>query len=164
MSLLRILLFGRPNGIRAKLLGRGSSEPSRLQGGGTGWKPQDDSVEVGERSLSLGLEAPKDVTPPEGFEVVLHKDALPAGQVVEIIIAGTAIAVANVEGTFHAISNTCAHAEGPLGEGGLEGHVVTCPYHAWEYDVRSGACLTDSSVAVETYEVQVVDNAVCVAL
>ncbi len=164
MGLLRILLFGRPNGIRARLLGRGGSEPSRLQSGSTGWKPQDNSVEVGERSLSLGLEAPKDVTPPEGFEVVLHKDALPAGQVVEIIIAGTAIAVANVDGKFHAISNTCAHAQGPLGEGGLEGHVVTCPYHAWEYDVRSGACLTDSSAAVETYEVQVVDNAVCVAL
>jgi nitrite reductase/ring-hydroxylating ferredoxin subunit len=162
MGLLRILLFGRPNGIRAKLFGREGADASRQER--SGWKPQDDSVEVGERSLSLGLEPPKDVTPPEGFEVVLHKDALPKGQVVEIIIAGTAIAVANVDGTFHAISNTCAHAEGPLGEGGLEGHVVTCPYHAWEYDVRSGACLTDSSVAVETYEVQVVDDAVCVAL
>jgi nitrite reductase/ring-hydroxylating ferredoxin subunit len=164
MGLLRILLFGRPNGIRARLLGRADSSQSRLQDDGTGWKPQEEAMEVGERSLSLGLEAPKDVTPPEGFEVVLHKDALPAGQLVEIIIAGTAIAVANVDGTFHAISNTCPHAEGPLGEGALEGHVVTCPYHAWEFDVRSGSCLTDSTMEVETYEVQVVDNAVCVAL
>ncbi len=164
MGLLRILLFGRPNGIRARLLGRAEPGPARLMSEGSGWSSQDGPMEVGERSLSLGLEAPKDVTPPEGFEVVLHKDALPEGQVVEIIMAGTSIAVANVNGKYHAISNTCPHAEGPLGEGRLEGHVVTCPYHAWEFDVRSGGCLTDSTVEVKTFDVQVVDDAVCVAL
>jgi len=119
---------------------------------------------VGERSLSLGLEPPKDVTPPEGFEVVLHKDALGAGEVIEIIIAGRAIAVANVDGSFFALSNACPHAQGPLGEGALAGPVVSCPYHGWEFDVRTGACLTDPASEVETYAVEVVDHAVCVAI
>ena len=114
--------------------------------------------------MSLGLEAPKDVTPPEGFEVVLHRDALEPGKIIEIIIGGRAIAVANVEGEFFALTNTCPHAEGPLGEGSLLGPVVACPYHGWEFDVRTGGCLTESSSTVETYKVEVVDNAVCVAI
>ncbi|MEE2752025.1 MAG: Rieske 2Fe-2S domain-containing protein [Myxococcota bacterium] len=163
MGLLRILVFGRPNGIRARLLGRATGSPERLAPMQERGSAAAEMV-VGERSLSLGLEAPKDVTPPEGYEVVLHKDALEAGQVIEIIIAGRAIAVANVDGTFFALSNACPHAQGPLGEGTLAGPVVSCPYHGWEFDVRTGGCLTDPSATVETYAVEVVEHAVCVAI
>ncbi len=163
MGLLRILVFGRPNGLRARLLGRTNSSPESLSSTSHEGSGSADMV-VGERSLSLGLEAPKDVTPPEGYEVILHKDALEPGQVIEIIIAGRAIAVANVDGSFHALSNSCPHAQGPLGEGTLTGPVVSCPYHGWEFDVRTGSCLTEPSATVETYGVEVVEHAVCVAI
>ena len=158
MSLLKTLLFGRENGIRARLLGRSGDQ------GPSSYQPPAAAQDYGERSLSLGVEPPKDVTPPEGFEVVLHKDALIPGRTIEIIIAGKAIAVANVEGEFYAVSNTCPHAEGPLGEGRLEGCNLVCPYHGYEFDVRSGACLTVSDLEVETFEVKIVENAVCVAV
>ncbi|MEL6344795.1 MAG: Rieske (2Fe-2S) protein [Myxococcota bacterium] len=110
------------------------------------------------------MEPPKDVTPPDGFEVVLHKDALKPGEITEVIIGGTAIAVANVAGTYRAISNACPHAGGPLGEGTLEGGAVRCPYHGWTYDLESGACKTNPDVRVQTYEVRVERDAVCVRL
>ena len=122
------------------------------------------AVEPAEKALRLGKEPPRDVTPPEGFEVVLHKDALAAGKIIEVIIGGTAIAVARAGTQYYAISNKCPHADGPLGEGTLEGTVVTCPYHGWSFDVADGSCKTNPYAKVTTYPVQVVGDAVCVKL
>lgn len=175
MSLVKNLLLGRPDGLRArlkKMLGGGASSSSARPSGGSsppasgsgaasGWAG---APAAGEKALHLSPEAPKDVTPPEGFEVVLHKDALKPGKVVEIIIGGTAIAVANADGCFHALANTCAHAGGPLGEGSLEGTSLTCPYHGWVYDVSTGDCLTSPGAKVRRYDVVVEKDAVCVKL
>lgn len=159
MGFLKKLVLGRPDGLRARILGRSSPGPERAS------RPDGQAAVVpAEKALRLGKEPPRDVTPPEGFEVVLHKDALEPGKIIEIIIAGRAIAVARVGAEFHAISNTCAHAEGPLGEGTLDGHVVACPYHGWQYDVRDGSCLTNPQVRVASFPIQVVGDAVCVKL
>ena len=104
------------------------------------------------------------MTPPEGFEVVLHVDALKPGEVSEVIAGGTAICVANVEGSYHAVSNTCPHADGPLGEGALQGTKVLCPYHGWAFDVTTGVCETNASSSIDVFEVQIKDDAVCVRL
>lgn len=163
MGVLRNLLFGRPNGIRSRFFG-GKESPSPAPGARAPAPPRPSSLEPAEKSLQLKKEPPRGVTPPEGFEVVLHREALEQGRIIEIIVGGTAIAVANVEGSFHAVSNQCPHAEGPLGEGSLEGSVVTCPYHGWQYDVTDGRCLTNPNVKVKTFPVQVVGEAVCVKL
>ena len=76
---------------------------------------------------------------------------------------GKQIALFNVGGTFHAIDNTCLHRGGPLGEGELEGNVVTCPWHGWQYDVTTGVNTMDDSEVVERYEVKVEAGAVLVA-
>src|SRR5437762_6073833 len=59
------------------------------------------------------------------------------GRVVEA--NGKTLALFNVDGVFYAMDNACAHRGGPLGEGDLDGTIVTCPWHAWRWDVRSGA-------------------------
>lgn len=167
-GLLGTLLRGRPNGLRARLrrmLGGATHDTSPAASYSA---PRDDggwgatTPTAAEPALGLQPEAPKDVTPPEGYEVVLHKDALAPGRVVEVIIAGTAVAVANVEGTFYAVSNSCPHADGPLGEGSLEGPLLTCPYHGWTFDVSDGSCKTNPDVKVRTFPVQVERDAVCV--
>jgi nitrite reductase/ring-hydroxylating ferredoxin subunit len=48
------------------------------------------------------------------------------------------IAVANVNGKYYAVQNHCGHQGGPLGEGGMEGNVVTCPWHGARWDVTNG--------------------------
>ena len=80
---------------------------------------------------------------------------LPPGKGHVTGVNGREIAIFNVDGTFFAIDNTCAHRGGPLGEGELEGAVVTCPWHGWEYNVWTGISLTTPSASVKTYEVKV---------
>ena len=48
------------------------------------------------------------------------------------------IAIANVEGKYYAIQGHCGHQGGPLGEGEMEGNVVTCPWHGAKWDVTTG--------------------------
>jgi len=80
---------------------------------------------------------------------------VPAGTIREFQVGGKAIALANVGGQFHAISNTCLHRGGPLGDGVLEGSVVTCPWHGWQYDVVTGKVGQNPSVGVEVYPIEV---------
>lgn len=77
---------------------------------------------------------------------------------------GKALALFNVDGTIHAINNTCCHREGPLGEGELEGNIVTCPWHGWRYDVTTGGCINNPSAKVETYQVKIEGDNVKVLL
>ena len=160
MDLVSTLLFGRENGIRARVrrkLGQGTNAVSS----------QDDPPPPPPAEAALGLspEAPKNVTPPEGYEVVLHREALVPGRITEIIIAGRAIAVANVTGAFNALESSCTHsAPCPLGEGSLEGGVLTCWVHGWQYGVSTGECLTTPDAPLTTFDVQIVGDAVCVRI
>ena len=53
---------------------------------------------------------------------------------------------------------------GPLGEGALDGYVLTCPWHGWQYDVRTGKNEFDLAIHLQTYEVVVEDGEVKVAV
>jgi nitrite reductase/ring-hydroxylating ferredoxin subunit len=76
------------------------------------------------------------------------------GRIVEA--GGHQIALFNVSGKFCAIDNTCCHRGGPLGDGELDGQIVTCPWHGWQYDVTTGQCVAPSpKVSVKSYPVQV---------
>ena len=54
---------------------------------------------------------------------------------------GVVLAVFNLGGTFYALNNTCTHAGGPLGEGEVNGNVVTCPWHGSRFDIHTGQVL-----------------------
>ena len=80
---------------------------------------------------------------------------VPPGTIREFQVDGKTIALTNVSGKFYAINNTCLHRGGPLGQGVLEGKVVTCPWHGWEYDVTSGKVAQNPAVGVDSYGVEV---------
>src|ERR1700692_3512713 len=80
---------------------------------------------------------------------------VPAGTIREVDVAGKAIAFANVGGQFHAIDGICIHRGGPLGDGPLEGKMVTCPWHGWEYDVTTGKVGQSPTAGVACYAVEV---------
>jgi nitrite reductase (NADH) small subunit len=90
-----------------------------------------------------------------GFVRAVKVAELPAGSVREFQIEGKAIALANVGGKIYAINNTCLHRGGPLGQGQLEGKVVTCPWHGWEYDVTDGKAVQNAEAAVDCYRIEV---------
>jgi len=56
----------------------------------------------------------------------------------QLVIERTRIALSYVDGVFGAISGACNHAGGPLGEGRVDGNLITCPWHNWKYDRISG--------------------------
>lgn len=68
-------------------------------------------------------------------------------------VNGKSLAIFNIDGTFHAIDNTCLHRGGPLGEGEVEGAVVTCPWHGWQYNVATGVCVNNPAAKVDVYQV-----------
>ncbi len=95
------------------------------------------------------------------------------------------IGVFNVGGEFFALRNLCPHKQGPLctgfvsgrmvaaappsgdpDEGGLdwadEGEILRCPWHLWEFEIRTGRCLVDPTMRVKTYPVLVRDGEVIV--
>lgn len=89
------------------------------------------------------------------FVRAVKTSEVPPGTIRELQLDGKNVAVANVEGKFYAIDNTCLHRGGPLGEGLLEGQVVTCPWHGWQYDVTSGKTTMNPAVGVPCYAVEV---------
>lgn len=90
----------------------------------------------------------------ETIKVAGTADIAPgSGATVEV--GGKSFAVFNVEGNYYAIDNECVHRGGPLGEGELEGHVVTCPWHGWTYDVKTGKCVSNPAACVKSYPVTV---------
>ncbi len=80
---------------------------------------------------------------------------IPPGAAKVAVVAGRPVAVFNVGGAFYATDNTCLHRGGPVGEGVLEGPVVTCPLHGWRYDVRTGQSFTNPAARLRTYRVVV---------
>ena len=70
---------------------------------------------------------------------------IPPGVAAQVEVNGQHIGIYNVDGTLHALDGVCPHAGGPLGQGQLDGCVVTCPWHGWQFDVTSGQhCLTEA--------------------
>ena len=65
------------------------------------------------------------------------------------------VVVCRVEGTFQAVENRCSHDDGPLGEGEVSGHEVTCPRHGARFDLRTGAALSMPAVMpIATFEIR----------
>lgn len=89
------------------------------------------------------------------FVKAINTSAIPVGTGKTCDVQGTPVAVFNVNGEFHAIHNTCLHRGGPLGEGGLDGSVVTCPWHGWQYDVTTGVSHTNPNAKVKKFSCKV---------
>ena len=63
---------------------------------------------------------------------------LPEGDKRCLDAAGTAIVLCRADGKLHAFVNNCPHAGLPLGDGELRRHVITCPFHGYTFDIRTG--------------------------
>ena len=69
---------------------------------------------------------------------VAKTNEIEPGQARLVDVMGKRIALFNVDGQFFAVDNTCTHKGGPLAEGEISGHEVTCPWHGATFDVRTG--------------------------
>ncbi|MCE9625577.1 MAG: Rieske 2Fe-2S domain-containing protein [Deltaproteobacteria bacterium] len=72
------------------------------------------------------------------FVRAAKRQDIPSGSGVASECNGKPVSIFNVAGEFYATQGKCPHRGGPLDEGELEGQVVTCPWHAWRFDVCTG--------------------------
>lgn len=98
---------------------------------------------------------------PESVKVANVSD-LPEGTGLVVDVKGAEIALFKVDDNVYAIENECPHREGPLGDGDLDGEIVTCPFHAWEINVRTGEVVMNPAICAKTYPCRVEDGAVYV--
>jgi nitrite reductase/ring-hydroxylating ferredoxin subunit len=84
------------------------------------------------------------------------------GRVVNV--EGRSIALFRVKDEYFAMANVCLHRGGPLGEGSLNGSTVTCPWHGWKFDIRTGSFTVIPTLKVTTYKVKEQDGSVMVEI
>lgn len=100
----------------------------------------------------------------EGWLAAIACSDLPPGEVAEVVLGETIVALANVGGEVHALDGMCAHQGGPLGKGVLEGCTLTCPWHGWQYDVTTGRQTLSERVRQRQYPVRVEGDTIWVRL
>ncbi len=83
-----------------------------------------------------------------------------SGELAAFDVEGLRIAVANADGRFFAIDDTCTHEECSLAEEGtLDGTVVTCGCHGAQFDVTTGAVLAPPAFEpVKVYPLRIVEG------
>ncbi len=97
---------------------------------------------------------------------------IPPGGRKRVEVNGRAVVVFNIAGEYFALSDRCPHRGGPLSQGRLTGllesaepgayrytrlgEILRCPWHGWEYDVRTGKSWCDPErVRARNYRVSV---------
>ncbi|HEV8635843.1 MAG TPA: Rieske (2Fe-2S) protein [Chloroflexota bacterium] len=110
--------------------------------------------------------------------VVATVEEIPPGGRKIVKVQGREVGVFNLGGRFYALKNVCRHQGARVCLGkvagttlpsrvyefkyGLEGRILRCPWHGWEYDITTGRSMFDPEVKVVTYPVSVEDGNVCV--
>ena len=74
---------------------------------------------------------------------------------IRLLENGERVAVYLMDGSLSAISNACAHQNGPLGEGRVIDCLVTCPWHGFQYNVRNGQSPAPFTEKVPTYNLRI---------
>jgi nitrite reductase/ring-hydroxylating ferredoxin subunit len=95
---------------------------------------------------------------------VAQLSQLPPDSVTEVAVGGDVYALCRVGGRVSALSGVCLHRGGPLGQGAIHEGRVLCPWHAWEWDCRTGANSFDPAQKVATFEVRVEGDDILLAI
>jgi nitrite reductase/ring-hydroxylating ferredoxin subunit len=73
---------------------------------------------------------------------VLELRDLPPNTLTPVSMNGEQVVLYRKQGEILAVGNECPHQGGSLCDGWVEGEIAVCPLHGWEFDLRSGACMT----------------------
>jgi thiamine pyrophosphate-dependent acetolactate synthase large subunit-like protein/nitrite reductase/ring-hydroxylating ferredoxin subunit len=100
--------------------------------------------------------------PSRTWRKALELDELAEGRVKTVSCGVHTVCMTHYEGSYAALDNRCPHQGGPLGEGSIEGGLLRCPWHGWDYDPITGkAPGYDDGVA--TYPIEIRDDGIYVA-
>jgi len=89
------------------------------------------------------------------YSKVCKLSELPEGEGKLVEVDGSEIALFKDGGEVCAVHNICPHAGGPLSEGGVREGQVVCPWHGWEFNLRTGVCAFNPVIKVPVFKVKV---------
>ena len=100
------------------------------------------------------------------FTKAFEVSDLPPGCMKTVVVGGNKLAIANVDGEFFAIDDTCSHAQCSLGtEGFIDDNVVTCGCHGATFDVTSGKVMSLPAVTdVASYPIKIVGGDILIKI
>lgn len=81
-----------------------------------------------------------------------------------VTVNGRHVALFRLGEEFFALDNMCLHRGGPLCDGPIDNGVVTCPWHGWSYEIRTGTMVQDPRVGVSKHEVRIEGEVISVRL
>ncbi len=82
-------------------------------------------------------------------------DDIPESGGIAVDVGEKRIALFRIQGEVFALDETCPHRGGPLHEGTLDRGVVVCPWHQWQFDLKSGCSPVNPLSRVKVYAVRV---------
>lgn len=91
----------------------------------------------------------------EPFVRIAAAGDIPPGSARAYSMGRYEIALFNLAGQYYALENSCPHQGGPIADGWLEGAEVTCPWHGWCFDVRSGKMTLGDFARITRFAVEV---------
>ena len=91
---------------------------------------------------------------------VCESNQLAEGASMEVLFRGDIIAVFRHQGVLFAIDGVCMHQGGPLAKGPLRDGTITCPWHGWQYELKTGCNATTCKPMLKTYEIQEADGVI----
>lgn len=96
------------------------------------------------------------------FVTVADVGEIPAGEGRNYPVNGRMVAVFFIDGEYFAIHDSCPHMGASLAAGYVEGHAVSCPWHAWRFCVKEGTWLDSpkSPLRCDSYQVRVQEGKV----
>jgi nitrite reductase/ring-hydroxylating ferredoxin subunit len=111
---------------------------------------------------------------------VANKEDIAEGKSLIVEVGSLSIGVYNVRGEFYALLNRCPHEGAQLCKGkicgttlpsdvyeyeyGRVGELVRCPWHGWEFEIKTGKAIFDEKVRTKSYKVQVDDGKVGIVI
>ena len=96
---------------------------------------------------------------------VARLDELTAGVPRLVEVGSARIVLARVGDAVYACADACAHQGGPLSQGKLSRTRLACPWHGWQYDVRTGQCVFPGrGASVRSYPVEIADGEIRLVL
>jgi nitrite reductase (NADH) small subunit len=94
------------------------------------------------------------------FVRVVGPGGLHPGSARAIHVGSYDVALFNVEGEYYALENVCPHQGSPIVDGWIEGRTVTCPWHAWCFDLRTGSLTLGNFAIIPRFEVRIEEDGV----
>lgn len=98
-----------------------------------------------------------------GFTAIADEDDLWDGEMESYDLDGREILLIRLDGEYHAYDGACPHQSTSLVTGTLDGHLLTCSAHEWEFDARTGQGVNPRTACLRRRQVRIADGRVFVA-